>query len=167
MIWNDGGLHNREVTCSGLYLLSYKEEMWRREVLGTLWVPRFGRQFNTAWATPGFFSFPSLNNRTGIREGTCRHTCEFGWTGTPKWNKGLYWSSVSEWCIFGPTSTVGLGVKVFSQVSQLRNEPAASKGVLTCWESPGDGAQASKIFLKRENVLGRVDDTSCIYHLNS
>lgn len=24
MIWNDGGLHNREVTCSGLYLLSCK-----------------------------------------------------------------------------------------------------------------------------------------------
>lgn len=72
----------------------------------------------------------------------------------------------AEWCIFGPTSTVGLGVKVFSQVSQLRNKPGASKGVLTCWESP-DGAQASKIFLKRGNVLGRVDDTSCIYHFNS
>lgn len=164
MIWNDG-LHIREVTCSGLYLLSYKEEMWRREVLGTLWVPRLGRQFNTAWATPGFFSFPSLNNRTGIREGTCRHTCEFGWTGTPKWNKGLYWSSVSEQS--GAFLVLLSTVLLLSQVSQLRNEPGASKGVLTCWESPGDGAQASKIFLKRENVLGRVDDTSCIYHLNS
>lgn len=49
------------------------------EALTTLWVPRFGRQLSTAWARPGFFSFPSLNNRTGRREGTCRHTYEAGW----------------------------------------------------------------------------------------
>lgn len=61
---------------------------WHLEVLSTLWVPRFGRQFSTAWATPGFFSFPSLNIRTGIRDGTCRHT-DSGVLdeGTAEWNK--------------------------------------------------------------------------------
>lgn len=53
--------------CKGLFC------MWSCELFITLWVPKLGRQYSTAWMTTGLFSLPSLYNRTGIREGTCRH----------------------------------------------------------------------------------------------
>lgn len=123
-----------EVTRSGLHMLfldvNCKVERWRSEVLNTLWVPRFGRQFNTAWARPGFFSFPSLNKRTGIRDGTCRYRVHL---------------SLDE------GNKTRIGVKHFCTYFYFRT---MRKSVFSTWEPSGDRNKASKIVLKRGNILG-------------